>query len=230
MFFCLFFKNPLLSAGRMRFSKKQPQKNKKIGPILTLKRANIGPVLTLQHIYICIYGWVAICRRNFCHFFVFPKFYSKKWPKKMLQICPVSVRSRSIEMTQNWFEVAIPSFFFKRDDWDNHLKLFLFWFIWVFMLKLVPKPLLNHKNIKHVKFYLSKTTLKIATANGPTSYWTCGNSLPCPLLPCTWLFRYRNRRFPWKTIVNEEKKDKRGNGKTELEPHASVQPHANWIQ
>ena len=32
----------------------------------------------------------------------------------MLQICPVSVRTRSIELTQNWLDIAVPSPFFKK--------------------------------------------------------------------------------------------------------------------
>ena len=44
--------------------------------------------------------------------------------------------------------------------------------MWVFMLKLLaflaPKPLLNRRNVKHVKLYLSNKRLKIAAANGPT--------------------------------------------------------------
>ena len=45
VFFGLFFKNPLLSAGRTRFSK--TKKNKKLDHFLTIKRAKIGPLLTL---------------------------------------------------------------------------------------------------------------------------------------------------------------------------------------
>ena len=45
LMFLLVFKNPLLSARRMRFSKKMDQ-------LLTYKKATLGPVLTLQHIYI----------------------------------------------------------------------------------------------------------------------------------------------------------------------------------
>ena len=33
---------------------------------------------------------------------------------EMLQICPISVRSLSIEMTQNWLEIAVPSPFSKK--------------------------------------------------------------------------------------------------------------------
>ena len=46
VFFGLFFKNPLLSAGRMRFLKikKQKKQKKKRDQFLTLKRANLGPV------------------------------------------------------------------------------------------------------------------------------------------------------------------------------------------
>ena len=53
---------------------------------------------------------------NFAIFIVFfPSFIAKNGQKEMLQICPVSVRSRSIEITQNWLETAVPSpFFFKK--------------------------------------------------------------------------------------------------------------------
>ena len=52
VFFCLFFKNPLLSAGRMRFSKIK-KKKKKMDQFLTLKRANLGPVFNFTaYIYI----------------------------------------------------------------------------------------------------------------------------------------------------------------------------------
>ena len=54
-FFCLFYKNPLLSVGRMIFSKRT-----KMDQFLTLKRAKIGPVFDLTiYIYICAYA----CRR-----------------------------------------------------------------------------------------------------------------------------------------------------------------------
>ena len=43
-FFLLFLKNPLLSAGRMRFFKNKKQKNKKMDQFLTLEKAKIGPV------------------------------------------------------------------------------------------------------------------------------------------------------------------------------------------
>ena len=52
--FCLLvFQNPLLSAGRMRFSK---LKNIKMDQFLTFKRANIGPVFNLTgYIYVSIH-------------------------------------------------------------------------------------------------------------------------------------------------------------------------------
>ena len=55
--FCLFFKNPLLSAGRMSFSKikKNKKKQKKMDQSLTLKRAKIGPVFNYIYIYIYLY-------------------------------------------------------------------------------------------------------------------------------------------------------------------------------
>ena len=64
---------------------------------------------------------------------VFPDFIAKNGQKEMLQICPVSVRSRSIEMTQCWLVIG------------TAISGFFFFYIWVFMLKLLtflaPKPL-----------------------------------------------------------------------------------------
>ena len=59
VYFCFFFfKYPLLSAGRMRFSKIKKKKKKKLDQFLTLKRAKIGPVFDFTaYIYIC-------CRRG----------------------------------------------------------------------------------------------------------------------------------------------------------------------
>ena len=111
-------------------------------------------------IYIYIYGCGAICRRKFCHFYrVFPSFKVKNGQKEMLQICPVSVCSRSIEITQNWLETAVPSLFFQKSDWDCSFRP-LYWFIWGLNVKFVglfgPKKALNCRNVKHVKLYLSK--------------------------------------------------------------------------
>ena len=55
---------------------------------------------------------------NSAIFIVLPQFYSKNGQKEMLQICPVSVCSRSVEITQNWLETAVPSLFFTKSDWD----------------------------------------------------------------------------------------------------------------
>ena len=52
--FCLFFKNLLLSARRMRFSKI------KMDQFLTLKRANIGPIFNFTT-YIYIYVFICVC-------------------------------------------------------------------------------------------------------------------------------------------------------------------------
>ena len=54
-FFCL--KNPLLSAGKTRFSKTKKTKIiKNLDQFLTLEKANIGPVFnSTAYIYICIY-------------------------------------------------------------------------------------------------------------------------------------------------------------------------------
>ena len=67
------------------------------------------------YIYIYIYGCGAICRRKFGHFCrFFTSFIAKKGKKEMLQICPVSVHSRSIEITPNWLETAVPNPFSKK--------------------------------------------------------------------------------------------------------------------
>ena len=44
--FCLFFKNPLLSAGRMRFLKikNEKKKRKNLDQFLTYKKGNLGPI------------------------------------------------------------------------------------------------------------------------------------------------------------------------------------------
>ena len=77
----------------------------------------------------------------------------------MLQICPVSVCSWSIEITQNWLEAAVPSLFFKKCDWDCSFRPF-YWFILGLNVKFVglfgPKKALNCTNVKHVNLYLSK--------------------------------------------------------------------------
>ena len=54
-FLGLFFKNPLLSAGRTRFLKtKKAKKTKKLDHFLTLKRAKIGPLFNFTA-YIYMY-------------------------------------------------------------------------------------------------------------------------------------------------------------------------------
>ena len=57
VYFSSFLKNPLLSAGRTRFSKtKKQKKQKRIDQSLTLKKAKLGPVFnSTAHIYIYIY-------------------------------------------------------------------------------------------------------------------------------------------------------------------------------
>ena len=50
--FLFVFENPLLSAGKMRFSKTKKQKPK-IGPVLNIKKSNLGPVFnSTVYIYI----------------------------------------------------------------------------------------------------------------------------------------------------------------------------------
>ena len=56
------------------------------------------------YLSLSIYGCGAICRRKCCHFCFLPQFYSKNGKKEMLHICPISVRSRSIEMTKSFFQ------------------------------------------------------------------------------------------------------------------------------
>ena len=63
--FCLFFKNPLLSAGRMRFLKIK-SKNK-LDQFLTYKKGNLGPVFNFTayiYIYIFIYLFIECERRE----------------------------------------------------------------------------------------------------------------------------------------------------------------------
>ena len=65
VFFCSFFKIPLLSAGRMRFLKIKNQKNKKkkLGDqFLTYKKANLGPVFnSTAYIHIHIHTYIHTC-------------------------------------------------------------------------------------------------------------------------------------------------------------------------
>ena len=81
-FFCLFFKNPLCSAWRMRFSKKKKnKKNKKMDQFLTLKRANLGPVFNFTaYIYVVklkagpFFALFRVKNRSICFvFFLFLK-------------------------------------------------------------------------------------------------------------------------------------------------------------
>ena len=77
-----FFENPLLPAGRTRFSKTE-----KMDQFLTLKKDQF---LTLQHIYMYMYmyiyiyygcnltGWVALSQKSKKKI----QFYSQKWPSK----------------------------------------------------------------------------------------------------------------------------------------------------
>ena len=56
LFFAFFFKNPLLSAGRMRFLKiKIKKKTKKMDQFLTYKKGNLGPAFNFTA-YIYIYA------------------------------------------------------------------------------------------------------------------------------------------------------------------------------
>ena len=138
--------------------------------LLTLKWPKYGQVIDpTAHIY--IYGFGAICRRKFCHFYrFFPSFIAKNGQKEMLQICPVSVRSRSIEITQNWLETAVPSPFFQKNDRDCSFRPF-YWFILGLNVKIVglfgPKKALNCRNVKHVKLYLSKKGSKLRRQTAP---------------------------------------------------------------
>ena len=144
--------NLLLAAVKMRFWQNGGQTHN------LQKGQKVDKLITLQHIY--IYGFGAVCRRKKCHFYrFFPSFIVKNGQKEMLQICPVSVCSRSIEITQNWLETAVPSLFFKKSDWDCSFRPF-YWFILGFNVKFAElfgtKKALNCRNVKHVKLYLSK--------------------------------------------------------------------------
>ena len=62
--FLFFLKNPLLSAGRMRFLKTKKQNKKKLDQFLTLEKAKIGPVFN-STAYIYIYRERAcVCNRS----------------------------------------------------------------------------------------------------------------------------------------------------------------------
>ena len=113
-------------------------------------------------LYVCIYiyGCGAICRRKVCHFYrSFSNFIAKNGQKEMLLICPVSVCSRSIEITQNWLETAVPSPFFKKVIGTAVSGLYIGSF-WVDMLTLLvflaPQKALNCRHVEHVELYLSK--------------------------------------------------------------------------
>ena len=99
----------------------------------------------------------------FAKFFVFPSFTVKNGQNEMLQICCVSVRSQSIEMTQNWLETAVPSPFFQK-KWLGLQSQAFFLVHLGFHVKIVglfgPKTALNRRNVKHVKLYLSKNKAK----------------------------------------------------------------------
>ena len=105
---------------------------------------------------------MVVCRREFCHCSFFPSFRVKNGKVEMSQICDISVCSWSIEMTQNWPEIAVPSHKIKG-DWDCSLGPFSL-FIWVLnvMFGLFgPKNALNGRNVKHEKRDLSKNGQKL---------------------------------------------------------------------
>ena len=80
------------------------------------------------YIYICVWLWGHL-PPQFLPFLAFsPSFIVKNGQKEMLQICPVSARSRSIETTQNWLGTAVPSLSFNKCDWDCSIRPF-YWFI-----------------------------------------------------------------------------------------------------
>ena len=113
--------------------------------------------------YIYIYIYMALgpfaAAKNVIFIVFFPSFIVKNGQKEMLQICPVSVCSRSIEITQNWLETAVPSLFFQKSDWDCSFRPF-YWFILGLNVKFAElfgtKKALNCRNVKHVKLYFSK--------------------------------------------------------------------------
>ena len=71
VFLGLFFKTPLLSAGRTRFLKtKKAKKTKKMDHFLTLKRAKFGPLFNFTaYIYMVMY--VDICIYIYTHIYVY---------------------------------------------------------------------------------------------------------------------------------------------------------------
>ena len=91
------------------FSLLQPEwpqkKHKQILPPI-----NPGTTPKFIDIYLAVGPFAAA---NSAMFNVLPSFMVKM-AKEMLQICPIAVRSWSIEMTPNWLETAIPSPFSKK--------------------------------------------------------------------------------------------------------------------
>ena len=125
---------------------------------LTLERPKSGTKTNSPaYIYIWLWGRLPPQKMPFLSFF--PQFYSKKWPKRDVANLPRLFCSRSIEITQNWLETAVPSLFFQKSDWDCSFRPF-YWFILGLNVKFVglfgPKKALNCRNVKHVKLYLSK--------------------------------------------------------------------------
>ena len=106
-------------------TKKTKNNKKQMARLLTYAGQVIDPTAYI-YIYIWLWGCLPPQKMSFLSFF--PQFYSKNGQKEMLQICPVSVSSRSIEITQNWLETAVPSLFFKKSDWDCNFRPF-YWFI-----------------------------------------------------------------------------------------------------
>ena len=83
----------------------------------------------------------------------------------MLQICPVSVRSRSVEITPNWLEIAVPSpFLNKMIGIAVHFgfKCEICWTLWP------PKKTLNCRAFKHVKLFNKR--LKLQRQMAPQAY------------------------------------------------------------
>ena len=78
------FINPLLSAGKMRFSKR---KTKKMDQFLTLKRQTLDQLLTVQHIYIYMATGTSAAPKNVKNL-NFPQFYSKNAKKRCSGFTP----------------------------------------------------------------------------------------------------------------------------------------------
>ena len=96
--------------------------------------ANI--VNMLQRLYICIYIyiyiwlWARLPPQILPFLAFFPQFHSKNGEKEMLQICPISLFTFLVKMTQKGPGTAVPSIFWKKDT-GTAVPGGFSWFIWV---------------------------------------------------------------------------------------------------